>query len=302
MSDRSEQTTGPSALFVHRSLLLAAFLGSTGCARSALIRDDDVAFARASARLERTAAEVEESGAPAQERAIFLQAEAMYRYRFTPSGRGTASFAAEAAAAVTDFPVLQSLAGSLDLADLRMKSADAAAQIWESFLLRYPRSPLRPLALYRLGWAYRNVGISGLPRRSGDEAFDELARSEAPPAIVAAVPAARRVPWKSKDAASSWSLVPGLGQFYVGEPVSGAVRLAVALAAAAAIVTPAVIGATRASELTWKHDWPLLAIGVGGLIVLSFDYTSSYEDAMRGVVEWNERAEAKFDDEHPDAP
>ena len=63
-----------------------------------------------------------------------------------------------------------------------------------------------------------------------------------------------------------------------------------------------VIGFERRSDLTFKHDWPLLALGLGGLVVLSIDYTNSYEDAMRGVVQWNERAEAVFEDAHPDAP
>ena len=38
-----------------------------------------------------------------------------------------------------------------------------------------------------------------------------------------------------------------------------------------------------------KLDAPLLALGLSGLIVLSVDYTTSYEDAMRGVVQWNEK-------------
>jgi hypothetical protein len=46
----------------------------------------------------------------------------------------------------------------------------------------------------------------------------------------------------------------------------------------------------------------LLAASIGGLAVLSFDYTTSYQDAMRGVIEWNERAQAAFEDAHPDAP
>jgi hypothetical protein len=96
--------------------------------------------------------------------------------------------------------------------------------------------------------------------------------------------------------------VPGLGQMYVGKPVSGSLRLAIALAATAAVVTPVVIGLNRRNELSWSNDWPLLAVGIGGLVVLSIDYTSSYEDAIRGVVEWNERAEAAFEDAHQDAP
>jgi hypothetical protein len=286
--------------------LLASIMltSASGCATSALVRDDDTTFNRAAARLERTSSEVEATGSPPAERALFLQAESFYRYRFTTSGRGGAALTAEAAAAITDFPALQAFAGSLDLVDLRMRSADAAVQLWETFLRRYPSSRLRPLALYRLAFAYRSASISGLPRESGDWAFDELTRCGAPddPAIAAAVPDARAVHWKSKDAAARWSLVPGLGQMYVGETLSGSIRLAVALAAAAAVVVPVVIGAQRSSGLTWSRDWPLLATGVAGLVVLSIDYTGSYEDAMHGVVRWNEREEAKFEDAHPSAP
>lgn len=281
---------------------IALVVIASGCARSALIEPSDVTFARATARMERTIAEVDATDASPTERALFVMAEGLYRYRFEAGARGGAAFAAEAAAAVTDFPALQSLAGSLDLADLRVRAVDGAVQVWETLLRRDPHSPLRPLILYRLGWAYRNVGASGLPRDSGDEAFDELLRLDPPPPFVTLVPDARAVATKSKGTAAAWSLVPGLGQMYVGKPVSGSIRLAIALAATAAIVTPIVVALNRSSELSWGNDWPLLAVGVGGLIVLSIDYTSSYEDAMRGVVDWNERAEAAFEDSHPQAP
>jgi len=285
-----------------KRLLVALVPLLCGCGSTVLIHDDDATFRHASERLVRTSETVQATEASPGERASFLQAEAIYRYRFTPRGKGGAATTAELAAAATDFPVFQSLAGSLDLVDLRLRSADAAIQLWESFAARYPQSRLRALALYRLGWAYHNAGAAGLPRDSGEEAFDELAHCGPPPEIAPYVAAARAVPYKTKDAASWWSIVPGLGQLYVGEPVNGAVRLAIALAAAAAIITPAVIGLTRSDELSWRHDWPLLAIGIGGLIVLSADYTSSYQDAMRGVVEWNERHERDFENAHPDAP
>ena len=285
------------------ALAAATVAGTSACGGSALVRDDDATFARASARLVRATEEVDASGAPAAERALFLQAEAFYRYRFASEARGGAAMTAEAAAAITDFPALQSLAGSLDLADLRLRSADAAVQLWETFLRRYPRSVLRPLTLYRLGWAYRSVSISGLPRDSGDAAFDELSSvSGIEPSWIPIVQDARRVHWKSKDAAARWSLVPGLGQIYAGQRAGGALSLGIALAAAAAIVIPLVIGAERSSDLTWKHDWPLLATGIGGVVVLSIDYTTSYEAATRGVVHWNEQKEATFEDSHPEAP
>jgi hypothetical protein len=275
---------------------------TTGCTTSALIPDGDATYEHATDRLERTATTVTTSGAPAREQLAFLQAESLYRYRFSPEKRGTASVLAEAAAAATDLPILQSLSGTLDVMDLRLRSADAAVQLWETFVRRHPQSLLKPLALYRLGFAYRNTIASGFPRDSGDEAFDELARAGGPPPLLEAAAEARCVPWKSKQAAATWSLVPGLGQFYVHEYGSGVARLAVALASAAAIIVPLVIAAERGSDLAWKHDWPLLASATAGLVVLSFDYTSSYEDALRGAVQWNEREEAKFEDEHPRVP
>jgi hypothetical protein len=282
--------------------LAALALAVTGCGgRSVVIRDSDATFERASQRLERTAAAVEATGAPAKEQLAFMQAEGLYRYRFDAS-QGTAKMTAEAAAALTDLPVLQSFSGSVDVADLRLRSADAAVQLWETFLVRYPRSPLRRLALYRLGFAYRTAGASGLPRDSGDAAFDELTKETPPDPLTTAAVAAREVQWKSKDKAALWSIVPGLGQMYVGETLSGSLRLAAALLAGAAIIVPTVIAAQRGTDLTFRHDWPLIVSGVAGLVVLSFDYTSSYEDAMRGVVQWNERAEAKFENEHAEAP
>jgi hypothetical protein len=44
------------------------------------------------------------------------------------------------------------------------------------------------------------------------------------------------------------------------------------------------------------------AAGFAGLVVLSFDFTSSLEDATAGVVRWNQKAEAEFERAHPDAP
>jgi hypothetical protein len=284
------------------AFMLGVVAASTGCTTSALIPDGDATYEHATDRLERTAMTVATSGASTREQLTFLQAESLYRYRFSPEKRGTASVLAEAAAAATDLPILQSLSGTLDVMDLRLRSADAAVQLWETFVRRHPQSPLKPLALYRLGFAYRNTIASGFPRDSGDEAFDELARVSGPPPLLEAAAEARCVPWKSKQAAATWSLVPGLGQFYVHEYGSGVARLAVALASAAAIIVPLVIAADRGSDLTWKHDWPLLATATAGLVVLSFDYTSSYEDALRGAVQWNEREEAKFEDEHPRVP
>lgn len=76
----------------------------------------------------------------------------------------------------------------------------------------------------------------------------------------------------------------------------------IGMAATAIIVAPTIIAYERRGDLTWSRDWPLLTIGVGGLVVLSLDYTLAYNDAVRGVVEWNERVETAFEDAHPEAP
>ena len=55
-------------------------------------------------------------------------------------------------------------------------------------------------------------------------------------------------------------------------------------------------------DLSWDRDWPLLATGLGGIILLSIDYTTAYQDALRGVVQFNERQEAEFIRRQPDAP
>lgn len=290
---------------IHRKVgALATFvaIAATGCASSVLIRPDDATFGGAQARLVGTAVLIDQERPLPAERWLFLQAESYYRYRFEFPPRSALSYVAQAAAATTDFPAFQALAGSLDLLDLRLKSYDGAVQMWETLLARYPQSRLRFLTLYRLGWAYRSSGVSGFPRTSGDEAFDLLVK-EAPGSKLALLAAeAKATPWKSKGTATGLSVVPGLGQFYVGERLSGTVRLAVALAAVAMVVLPSVVAYQRRSDLSWGRDWPLFASGLGGLIVLNIDYTTAYEDALRGVVQWNERTESRFVDAHPGAP
>src|SRR5713226_9205262 len=130
---RARERIGPAPF-----LIVTTMTGACGCTTSALIRRDDPVFARATTRMERTISEVEATGGGPAERSLFLQAEAFYRYRFEPPRRGGTSFLAEAAAAITDFRALQSLAGSLNLLDLRLRAADAAVQLWETFLQRYP--------------------------------------------------------------------------------------------------------------------------------------------------------------------
>jgi hypothetical protein len=282
-----------------RVVCLALAVG--GCAHSALIRSDDDAYRRSLERLRRTRQMVAASLASDEDQAIFEQAEGMFRYRFAPPGRSFGSYLAQTTAAAIDFPVLDSLAGALDLYSLRLKTYDGAVQLWETLLARSPSTPLRPLALYRLGWAYRNSIASGLPRTS-EQSFDELIAAQPGTPIAVAAAAARRVPWKSQGRATAWSILPGLGQIYVGEVANGAVRLAIAVVSSAMVIVPSVVAIRRRSDLSWSNDWPLLVTGIAGAIILTSDYSSSYRDAVRAVLEFNERHEAEFEDHHPDAP
>jgi hypothetical protein len=270
------------------------------CGHSVLIAHDDATYRRAIGRYQRARQLVTESLAPDDEQVMFMQAESLFRYRFAPPPRSVGSYFAEVAASVIDLPALEAVAGSLDLYSLRLKTYDGSVQLWETLLERAPATKLRPLALYRLGWAYRNANASGLPRDS-DQAFDELARiTDSPLATLAK--AAHDVAWKSPGAATAWSIVPGLGQLYVGHVGSGLTRLGIALAAAAAIIVPGVIAIERHNDLSWSRDWPLLVTGIVGASVLTLDYTSSYDDALRSVIEYNERTEAEFEAAHADAP
>ncbi len=281
------------------SIIVALVLG--GCGGSVLIRRDDTTYRRAIEHYKRARMLVAQSLASDDEQAIFMQAEGLFRYRFAPPGRGFASIAAQAGASLIDLPVLDSLAGSLDLYSLRTKTNDGAVQLRETLLKQYPSTPLRPLTLYRLGWAYRNTIASGFPG-SSDRAFDELAASNASSPLVPLAGDAKRVAYKSPGTATAWSIVPGLGQMYVGEYGNGTVRLGVALSAAAMVIVPAVIAYERRSDLTWGHDWPLLLSGIAGATILTIDYSMSYQDALRAVLEFNERREAEFETAHPAAP
>jgi len=272
-----------------------------GCGPSVLIRPDDLAYRRGIDHFRRARQLIAESLAPDDDQAIFLQAEGFFDYRFAPPGRTSGSYLAQAMASLVDLPVLDSIAGSLDLYSLRVRATDGAIQLWETLLARSPSTPLRPLALYRLGWAYRNAIASGFPG-SSDDAFDQLVAKYPGSPLAPLAAEARHLPWKSQGAATAWSIVPGLGQMYAGEFGSGAVRLTVALAATAMIIVPSVLAYRRGSELSWRRDWPLLAIGIAGATLLTSDYSSSYQDAQRAVLEYNERREAAFEDRHPEAP
>ncbi len=287
-----------------RAPAVLAFLAAVpaGCASTVLVPAGDPTFRRAQERLARTTELVESTDASRAEKTLFLQAEGFYRYRFSPPARSPLTFVVQAAAVATDFPALQAVAGSIDLLALQVRTYDGAVHLWETLLAQRPDTPLRPFALYRLGWAYRSAGATGFPRESGDEAL-RLLLAEAPQGDLATwARDALDVSYKTKGAATAWSIVPGLGQIYVGETGSGIVRLAVALASAALVVVPSVLAIERGKDLTWGHDWPLLGTSLLGLILLSIDYTTAYEDALRGVVQFNERQEAAFEKAHPDAP
>jgi hypothetical protein len=278
-------------------------LGLTACSTtSVLIKPDDPTFADTQSRMQRMLQDMQKSEATDADKSLFIQAESFYRYRFEPPRRNKLEYLAEAAAAITDFPAFQSLAGSLSLLDMRLRATDSAVQLWETLLTDHPETKLRPLTLYRLGWAYRTVGASGLPRENPDDALDTLIRENPSSKLSLLATDAKQVPWKSKSTAAGRSLLPGLGQLYVGETKNGIIRLSVAAAAASAVAIPFIIATQGNRTLEWNKDWPLLVTGLTGLIVLSFDYTSSYEDAMRGVVQFNEQAESKFNIEHSDAP
>jgi hypothetical protein len=286
-----------------RAVLLLALGQIAACSHTdAIIPRSDPVFARALGRMERSQRLVTATAPGTPDAQLFMMAEGLYRYRLEFPRRSLGVYFAQAAAVAIELPALQALAGSMDLFQLRLKTSDGAVQLWETLLAWYPQSPLRPLTLYRLGWAYRNTAAGGLPRESGDEAFDQLLRDHPQSTLGPLALEAKAGPWKSTEAATAWSIIPGMGQMYVGEYRNGSARLGVGLAAAAMIFVPGIIGYGRRDELSFRNDWPLLATAIGGLILLSVNYSLAYEDAIRGVVEFNEREQDRFDARHPDAP
>jgi hypothetical protein len=287
------------------ALLIAALLAASACSESVLVRPDDPTFARAQRRLARTTAAVAATPAPPDERALFLQAEALYDYRFDPPARGVGNYLAQTLAVASEFAPLQALASSAGLFELRLRVHDGAVQLWETLLARHPGTTLRPLALYRLGWAYRSVGVEGMPREDGDQAFTELIAADPGAPLAALAGQALRVPRKSQDTAIALSLVPGLGHMYAGERANGAAHLAAAVACAAMIVIPSYLLYRRVSDrdrLAFRQDWPYLVTPFIGIILLNVTYSVTVQDAVRAAVQFNERAEERFEESHPDAP
>ena len=284
---------------------LTALLLSSACSASVLIKKDDASFANSLDRYQKTRRFIDADLAAKTEAPFFMQAEGLYRYRFEPPPRSFGGYVAQAAAAAMDFPALQAIAASLDLFDLRLKTNDGAIQLWETMLERYPQSSLRPLILYRLGWAYRYKITSGFPREEPDEAFDPLIKDFPTSPLAALARESKLLPWKSPDAATAWSIIPGAGQIYAGETGNGLARIAVALVGAALIVVPSVLAylkANRHETISTGEGLAYAGVGIGGLIVLSIDYTLAYQDALRATMQFNERQERRFEDRHPDAP
>ncbi len=278
-------------------VLFIIILGCTSCStESVLIRHHDDAFSKAQNHFQHTKKIIHEMNPPSAEANIFMQAEGFYQYRFTPPPESSAKYFAEAASAITDFPGFQSLAGSLDMEDLRFRAPDSAVQLWETLLQEYPDTKLKPITLYKLGWAYRNVGAQGLPR-SSEKAFNELIREKPNSNLAILAKDAKEVPYKTKEEAGFRSIIPGMGQMYLGETQSGLTRLGIAIAGLIAVAVP-VYNASHGHHGSLAST----AIGLGGLITLSFDFTNSYEDAIHGVVRWNERAESEFQSRYPTAP
>lgn len=282
-------------------LAVVVFAMLVGCGGSVLIPKGDLTYRRALEHYQRTRRLVEASLAPDDDQAMFMQAEALYRYRFEFPHRSAGAVIAELAASATDLPMFEALAGSLDLTALRLRTSDGSIQLWETLLDRSPASPLRPLTLYRLGWAYRNNMVSGFVGDS-DVVFDALMKLYPTSPLAPLAKQAKQTEWKSPKAASAWSIIPGAGQMYVGHYGSGAIRLGIALAAVTAIIVPTVVAYQRSGDLSWHRDWPLLVSGIAGATVLAIDYTNSYQDALRATLEYNERVEADFEAAHPDAP
>ncbi len=277
--------------------IVAAGLLACGCAPSVLIPRRDADFTRSTSRLARSdAAVLGLAQAPTPDRALFLQAESFDLYRFTLRRSADLTLAAQILAATTDFSPLNYLAAGLEVDDLRLQAYNAAAQLYEALLERYPDSPLAPLALYRLGWVYRNVDLPGFPT-GAEGAVRRLRECYPDSPLVPWALAAAKVPYRTQSGATAWSILPGAGQIYVGQWASGAVRLSVAAGFSALALAP--IGSMLVRR---RLDWVGVILSTLGVVGLQVTYTTAYQDAERGALEFNEARERDFDRAHPDAP
>jgi tetratricopeptide (TPR) repeat protein len=276
----------------------------SACAPSVLIKKKDPTFDYARERFQKTANHLQAINQTdtskiekiSDDQSLFLQAESYYRYRLELQDPSVRSLATKALAATTDFAPLSVWAASTEINQLRMQSYNGAAQLYEAFLERYPNSELRPLALYRLGWTYRNTSIEGFPRNER-EAFEELLKNYPTSPYAPMAKEILHTPFKSQGKAAAWSLIPGAGQMYVGEWRLGAIHLSIATAfTAVAIVPPTLMVKDQ------KLDWLGLGISLAGIVGLQVSYTIAYQDAQRRAISFNEHQEMEFEYKHPDAP
>ena len=274
---------------------LALALLVAACAHSPLIHPDDPEFRAAQARLAATDERVQREASSAEEGALFLQAESFYRYRWAVSLHDGRAYALQAVAAAIDFGPFSALASTNGVGDLRLLAYDGAAQLFEAHLAQFPRSALAPLALWRLGWSYRAAQSEEFPRGTG-EVFAELIRRH-DPLLSPLAAEARATPWRSQDTAVALSVLPGLGQIYAGETLNGVVRMVLAAGFAALFAAP-LIQALNQDSLGWKR----IAVSTAGFIGLQVVYTTSYQDAQRAALDFDEREEAAFMAAHPQAP
>jgi hypothetical protein len=71
------------------------------------------------------------------------------------------------------------------------------------------------------------------------------------------------------------------------------------------VVVPSILAALKASRnehISTGEGLAYAGVAVGGLVVLNIDYTLAHQDALRAVMQFNEREEMRFEDRHPDAP
>jgi hypothetical protein len=272
-----------------------AAMALCACANSPLIRRADPQFDDAQSQLERTAERVRADAASPDEAALFLQAESFYRYRWSLRLHDSRAYALQTVAAAIDFGPFSALASTNGVGDLRLGAYDGAAQLYEAHLERFPQSRLAPLALWRLGWAYRAGQVKEFPRGT-DEVFAELIR-RGDPQLSPLAAQARAAPWRSQDTAVGLSALPGLGQIYCGETANGVVRMVLAAGFAALFAAPLAL-AVRQGSLGWQR----LAASTAGFVGLQVVYTTSYQDAQRAALEFDEREEAAFRAANPEAP
>ncbi len=265
-----------------------------GCATTSPLRTAAPRFAEAEQHLRESVGRFTSPKVLAPDELLFLQAESFFHYRFElKRARSVGSYLAQAVAASTDFAPLTVLAASQGLFELRLRAYDGAAQLYSALVSEHPQSPLRPSALYRLGWACRSTSSDGFPC-SSEGSFGALVREYAGSPLAPLARHAVRVPAKSLGRATMWSILPGAGQIYVGEALNGTVRLSVAAGFGALAALP-ILGMVRAG----RFEWLPAALSLAGIVGLQVTYTTSYQDVQRAVLDFNERQEAAFEAEHP---